>query len=175
MPTEFAVLAREWRQHLAAPRRAFRWIEDRLENAYCVDCRHCCGPQPAGDAPYLMPLLPSQLRPGLADDFHLHSPGVACLDQRGCKALASAGCRLERSRRPPSCNLFPLILHEGWLYFYQVCPAVLFATLDELLTIGEAAAQALPRLYSPEELRTISTPLSSDTLIHKCIALNIQL
>lgn len=175
MPTEFAALAREWRARFAAGRRAFRWVEDRLDNGYCAECRHCCGPQPEGDAPYPMPLLPSQRRPDLADDFYLLSPSVACLDQRGCKALTPTGCRLERRRRPPACNLFPLIINEGALYFYQICPAVLFADLDTLLRIGEDAARDLPRLYTPDELRAISTPLTPESLIHKCISLDIRI
>lgn len=174
MPTELAALAREWRARLAGKQYVFRWTEGRLDNGYCAECRHCCGPQPEGDAPYPMPLLPSQLRPDLAEDFHLLSPSVACLDQRGCKALTPAGCRLARSQRPPSCNLFPLILHEGALYFYQACPAVLFATLDDLLRIGESAARDLPRLYTPDELRAISAPLAPETLVHKCISLDVR-
>lgn len=175
MPTEFAALARRWRALFAGTVRPFRWTEGSLDNGYCAECRHCCGPQPDGDAPYPMPLLPSQLRPDLADDFHLLSPSVACLDQRGCKALGDAGCRLDRRRRPPSCNLFPLILHKGELYFYQICPAVLFSTLDALLDIGETAARDLQRLYTPDELQAISAPLAPETLVHKCISLDLRL
>ena len=175
MPTDFAALAREWRARFARKRHAFRWTEGRLDNGYCAACRHCCGPQPEGDAPYPMPLLPSQIRPDLAADFHLLSPSIACLDQRGCKALTATGCRLERDRRPPSCNLFPLILHEGALFVYQVCPAVLLSTLDTLLRIGECAARDLPRLYTPGELCALSTPLATETLVHRCISLGVRL
>ena len=136
MPTEFAALAREWRARLAGKQYVFRWTEGRLDNGYCAECRHCCGPQPEGDAPYPMPLLPSQLRPDLTDDFYLLSPSVACLDQRGCKALGPAGCRLERMLRPVACALFPFVLVNLRLYLYLICPASMFVDKAALLDMG---------------------------------------
>ena len=37
-----------------------------------------------------------------------------------------------------------------------------------------SAARDLPRLYTPDELRAISAPLTPETLVHKCISLDVR-
>lgn len=155
-------------------RRALKLKGLNLENAYCPDCRYCCGPQDS-NTPYPMALLPEQLHPNLADDFHLLNKDTAYLDARGCKSLGPTGCRLPFERRPVSCGLFPLVPANGGLYLYKTCPAVFFAPLAQLGTLGVTAAQRLTARFSPQDLCHISLHLPEEVLAESYISLGIRL
>lgn len=159
MKTSLRDRAAAWRD-IFSGRPPFRWADGRIENAWCPRCRLCCGPQAPGDEPWPMALLPRQMASGNpADDFHMLDGRTACLDRRGCKAHTDRGCRLDRERRPVTCGLFPLVILDGEICFYAVCPAVLLSTVDDLLVMAETAAEELPRMFTPEELRMLSVSL----------------
>ena len=111
-------------------RREVRWANGYLHNAYCADCRYCCGPQDSA-TPFPMPLLPAQCHERLEDDFYLLDPVTPCLDDRGCKSCGPQGCRLPRPQRPIACGLFPLVLVRDALHLYQCCPAALHLPLRD--------------------------------------------
>ncbi|MDR2574337.1 MAG: hypothetical protein LBC94_08385 [Desulfovibrio sp.] len=119
-----------------------------------------------------MAILPSQMRPGLDEDFHLLAGDVACLDDRGCKACGHRGCRLTRSKRPVACELFPLVLANGGLYLYKTCPAAVFAPLADTIGIGHEAAAWLSG-FSPAELRHIALNLPAQKLAERYVYLDI--
>ncbi len=121
-----------------------------------------------------MALLPSQLHPGLEDDFYLLDPETACLDRRGCKALSPNGCRLPRASRPLACGLFPLVLANGSLYLYAICPAALHVPLMEWTGLAERACEWLSCLPA-DDLRRISLHISADTLADRYISMHIRL
>ncbi|GFH62852.1 MAG: conserved hypothetical protein [Candidatus Desulfovibrio kirbyi] len=154
-------------------RRSLRWRGSWLQNDYCRDCRFCCGPQDSGD-PFYMALLPEQIRPNLSEDFYLFDRATAFMDARGCKAATERGCRLERVRRPPACGIFPLVLANGCLYLYKICPAVLLTPIAAFAEIGLEAARRLAGLRV-EDARHISLGLSVETLARSYISLDIRI
>ncbi|MCR4665876.1 MAG: hypothetical protein K5657_01105 [Desulfovibrio sp.] len=145
------------------------WRSTWLENGFCSDCRLCCGPQP-GDDPYPMGLLPSQ-RERSPEALYMLDAERACLDERGCKALGEGGCRLERADRPVSCGLFPIVLANGGLYLYKICPAVLFLPLGTWVELAEEAAAFLAGL-SICDLRCIAIHIPEETLFQRYIFLH---
>lgn len=172
MGKDFQSYVDAWCQTFPAPRELV-WRGNWLVNGYCRDCRYCCGPQD-NDTPFPMALLPSQTRPDLADDFYLLDEQTACLDSRGCKALGSQGCSLTKERRPLACGLFPLVLANGALWLYQICPASIFVPLAEWMPLAHQAATWLATL--PEsDLRQISIELDKTTLTDRYINLHITL
>ena len=161
-----------WRKRFSQP-RAVRWHDGWLENDYCPDCRYCCGPQDSPE-PYPMALLPEQLRPQNCEDFYMADSHTAYLDQRGCKACGSSGCRLERRWRPLACGLFPIVPASNGLYLYKTCPAVLLLPLALWLDLGLAVARHLQTL-SPKSRQHISLCLTPEKLADSFISLHTAL
>lgn len=153
--------------------REVRWANGYLHNAYCADCRYCCGPQDSG-TPFPMPLLPAQCHERLEDDFYLLDPMTPCLDDRGCKSCGPQGCRLPRPQRPIACGLFPLVLVRDALHLYQCCPAALHLPLREWIRLGEQARDWL-LTFSPAERQRLSLSLSPETLAESYIDLHLAL
>ncbi len=162
-----------WRSIFEKSVKRVVWQGEWLDNSFCAVCQHCCGPQDE-EEPFPMALLPSQLRPGLEDDFYLLDPETACLDRRGCKALSTNGCRLPRASRPFACGLFPLVLANGCLYLYSICPATLYIPLTEWIGVAEQAGEWLSCLPATD-LRRISLDISAETLADRYIFLHIRL
>ena len=125
MNKKFSHYRQLWEQQFPTLREVSVTEDGVLTNAYCVDCRFCCGPQ-AEEDPFPMPLLDSQISDSTPEDFHLLDKRTACLDRRGCKALTPSGCRLDRALRPVACNIFPIVLVNTSLYLYRICPASMF-------------------------------------------------
>lgn len=123
-----------------------------VTNDYCPDCRYCCGPQKESE-PFPMALLDRQISGRTPDDFYLLDSHTACLDQRGCKALGPAGCRLERTLRPVACALFPFVLVNLRLYLYLICPASMFVDKAALLDMGGRVHVFLSSLDSADRAR----------------------
>ena len=172
MGKDFQSYVDAWRQTFREPRE-LAWRGNWLVNGYCRDCRYCCGPQDSA-TPFPMALLPSQIRPDLDRDFYLLDAQTACLDQRGCKALGEQGCSLIREQRPLACGLFPLVLANGALWLYQICPASLFVPLAGWMPLAHKAAAWLATL--PEsDLRHISIELDKTTLTDRYVNLHITL
>lgn len=161
-----------WRQ-LFPRQRDVHLEQGVLVNAYCQDCRYCCGPQDCA-APFPMKLLPSQQHAHLDRDFFLLAPDTACLDGRGCKSCGPDGCRLPRPQRPVACGLFPLVLLDTGLYLYKVCPAVLFLPLDRWLGLAYAAAGWLAGLGT-DTLARIAVHLPETTVRERFIDLELPL
>ncbi|MCR5813067.1 MAG: hypothetical protein K6G15_01050 [Desulfovibrio sp.] len=150
-----------------------RFEDTYLDNGFCVDCRLCCGPQP-GDDPYPMALLDSQLGPKNAEDFYLLDAHTACLDERGCKALGTSGCTLPRHRRPVACGLFPLVLQDGALYLYRICPASLLIPMVNWLALGQKALAYLAKLPLKDQKR-LSIHLPESVLLERYSPLYLNL
>lgn len=172
MGKDFHSYVNAWRQAFPAGRE-LAWQENWLVNGYCCDCRYCCGPQD-NDSPFPMALLPSQMRPDLAKDFYLLDEQTAYMDSRGCKALGSQGCSLAKEQRPVACGLFPLVLANGGLWLYKICPASILVPLAEWLTLAAKARNWL-RTLSEAHLRHISITLDAATLTDRYVNLNMTL
>lgn len=162
----------KWRNDFPSP-RPLLWTDGLLKNGYCADCRYCCGPQ-GSDKPFPMHLLPRQIDPDTPDNFYLLDEHTALLDRRGCKSCTSQGCRLDFDKRPVACGLFPLVLANGRLYAYKICPATIFSSLDDLECLAQKAAAWLSTLPE-DELRRISICLDQKSLDERYIDLEIQL
>lgn len=153
--------------------RAVRWEKNWLENDYCCDCRFCCGPQDSA-TPFPMALLPHQIAPENADNFHMLDASTAFLGKDGCLSDTPRGCRLALDQKPIACGLFPVVLVNGGLYLYQNCPAVVFTPLVRFLDIAKKAAATLLELPL-EDLRHVSIWLNEDSLARSYIDLRIRL
>ncbi|MDR3363255.1 MAG: hypothetical protein LBO64_10540 [Desulfovibrio sp.] len=171
MTKDFWHYAAVWRARFSR-RRRLQWRGNWLQNGYCRDCRYCCGPQDS-DEPYYMALMPDQIRPDLDEDFYLFNSDTAYMDARGCKSATQRGCRLDRSKRPHACGIFPLVPANGGLYLYKICPAVLFTPLITFAEIGLEAARWLAE-FNPADLGHISLNLSSETLARGYISLDVR-
>ena len=172
MKKDFSYYLHLWKTSFPTARRLC-WEEDHIANDYCADCRFCCGPQDS-PVPFPMPLLPSQLRPGLDKDFYLLDPQTPYLDARGCKSCGPQGCQLERARRPIACGLFPLVLTTCGLYAYACCPAVINARLRDLVDLGRQAADWLSGLPQ-EDVARLKMSLDDATLARHYLPLGIAL
>ncbi len=94
-----------------------------------------------------MPLLPSQCAAGADQVLYMMDAETAVLDERGCKALGKDGCSIAHALRPVACGLFPIVLMEGWLYLYTLCPASLLVPFMTWFSMAESVAgwlKALP-------------------------------
>lgn len=171
MSDDFQAYVRRWQAAFPLPRDV-RWEEGGwLSNAYCPDCRFCCGPQDS-PTPFPMPLLPSQYRPDLEEDFHLLDATTPCLDERGCKSCGPRGCRLPRPRRPIACGLFPVVLTQAGLFLYQCCPAALHLPLRDWIPLGERIRDWLLTL-APADRQRLSMDLDAETLAVKYTCLHL--
>ena len=150
-----------------------RFEKHFLDNGFCGECRLCCGPQP-GDEPYPMALLDSQLSTKTRETFYLLDAKTACLDERGCKALGATGCTLKREERPPACGLFPLVLMDGSLYLYRICPASLFIPMVTWLDLGQKALNWLASLPLTDQ-RRIAIHLPEHLLLERYSPLYLRL
>ncbi len=171
-PSTVETWYRRWAPLFPEP-RPFFFREGVVRNAYCPDCRFCCGPQPE-DEPFPMALLDRQISDRTPGDFHLLDPRTACLDRRGCKSLGPEGCRLDYALRPPACALFPYVLVNMNLYLYLVCPACLKTPLEELLGTGEDVFHWLSEL-PPADQRRISIRRRPEDLAEKYLDLGLLL
>ncbi|MDE5833614.1 MAG: hypothetical protein K2H64_11690 [Desulfovibrio sp.] len=161
----------EW-EKIFPLKRNVNWTGGKIENGYCADCRLCCGPQ-GDDDPFPMALLDEQTGPANALDFFMMDSHTACLGRDGCKSLGPAGCKLEQSRRPPACGLFPVVLIDGRLYFYKACPAVTLASSQELEALALKALKYLKNL--PEkDCRRISISIPADEIAKKYIDTGLE-
>ena len=135
-----------WRRRFREP-RPLTFQNNVLKNTYYPDCGFCCGPQSETE-PFPMALLESQISARTANDFYLLDRHTASLDQRGCKSLGPAGCRLPQELRPVACNIFPVVLIQEGLYLYRICPAVTLNPKAELRAMAlhvQAWLNALPQ------------------------------
>lgn len=153
--------------------RELTWKDNWLVNGYCIDCRYCCGPQDNAE-PFPMALLPSQIHPGLSQQFYMLDATTAYLDARGCKALGRQGCSLQKQERPIACGLFPLVLANDNLWLYKFCPAVIFTPLVTWLPLARKAAEWLATMPA-SDIRRISIALDSTTLADRYINLHLPL
>lgn len=153
--------------------RPLEWEGSWLDNAWCGECRFCCGPQ-GTDKPFPMPLLAEQMQPGYREHFYLLNDDTAYLAEKGCLAYSDAGCRLSRKERPVSCGLFPIVLANGRLYLYLSCPATLFVPLVRFYEIGRKAANMLLQ-FSFAELEHLSIDLPFETLSAKYVDLHLDI
>ncbi len=144
-----------------------------LRNAYCPDCRYCCGPQ-IGCDPFPMALLDSQLSDRTEEDFYLMDAHTASLDERGCKSITPQGCRLKNEQRPVACNLFPFVLADMRLYLYECCPAAMFLPREELVRLGKEVASYLASLPL-SDVERISIHLPDSDLERDYLDLNMDL
>ena len=160
-------------QKLSHGRDPLKWLGSRMENAWCAECGFCCGKQDNPE-PFPMALLPSQIGPETPNDFHMLSPDTAGLGAEGCKSLGSRGCRLPHAKRPVACGLFPIVLANGGLHLYQICPAAMFLPLAHFYKLAKETAEYLDG-FSLEELRHLSISLSDRTLMDKYINLHARL
>lgn len=149
------------------------WREGRLDNAWCASCKFCCGKQDNPE-PFPMALLPEQIGSETPDDFYMINKNTAGLGAEGCKSLSPHGCRLAPEKRPVACGFFPIVLVNGGLYLYQVCPAAMFLTLDTFYRLGRQVGRYLEN-FSLAELRHISINLPDEVLKEKYINLHIRL
>ena len=149
-----------WEKRFPSPRNV-TFSDGILVNGYCPDCRFCCGPQKE-DIPFPMALLDSQISGRTPDDFYLLDNHTAALDRRGCKALTSSGCRLERQLRPVACNIFPIVLVNSRLYLYKVCPAALFLPRELFQKIAGKVGSMLNGLSARDVQRISITRDPSD-------------
>lgn len=161
---------RKW-QSLIKGESALKWEQNWIENSLCKDCRYCCGPQ-GSDAPFPMGLLIRQIGPDNSDNFYMLDSKTACIGALGCKSDTPAGCRLKLEQKPVACGLFPIVLVNGGLYLYQMCPAVLSKPLCIFLDLAQKAAEMLAQ-FDTEDLENISISLSCDELQKKYINLHI--
>lgn len=162
----------KWEKTFREP-RALSWQPGLLANDYCRDCLLCCGPQGECE-PFPMPLLPSQMRPGLENDFYLLDPLTPYIGAPGCKSETATGCRLPLAERPIACGLFPIVLANGGLYLYKMCPAVIFTPLSDLLQLASAAGQWLSQ-FDRQDRDRLSQKISPAILSEKYIDLGIKL
>lgn len=149
------------------------WEKNWLENGLCKDCRYCCGPQ-GSDAPFPMGLLKRQIDQGDANNFYMLDSKTAYIGAAGCKSNTPDGCRLNSEQKPVACGLFPIVLVNGSLYLYQMCPAVLSKPLCVFLDLAQKAADMLVK-FKDEDLKNISINLSCDELQRKYINLHITI
>lgn len=147
------------------------WDKNWLKNGWCKDCQYCCGPQGA-DEPFPMALLPQQIGPDNIDNFYMLNAETAYIGAKGCKSDSDNGCRLPEDKKPVACGLFPLVLVNGRLYLYKMCPAVLGTPLNYFFEIGKKASQMLNQ-YSLKDLQRISITLPQETLLAKYIDLHL--
>lgn len=160
----------DW-QRIDPAGKTVKWLDGRLENDWCADCRYCCGPQQE-DEPFPMGLLPEQTA-GAQERFFLLDSQTAALDRRGCKSDSVHGCKLVLKERPVACGLFPIVLANGGLYLYMMCPAVIREPFATFLELGRKAGDLLVR-RPLEQLRHISLWLNADTLARKYAYLHIR-
>lgn len=149
------------------------WQESRLDNAWCATCRFCCGKQDNAE-PFPMALLPEQIGPQTGEDFYMINKNTAGLGAEGCKSLSPHGCKLPVEKRPVACGFFPIVLVNGGLYLYQLCPAAMFLPLDYFYRLAREVAIYLEKFSLPE-LRHISINLSDEVLVKKYINLHVRL
>lgn len=161
-----------WRE-LDRAGKYIKWQGDRLESNWCAGCRLCCGPQ-GNDKPFPMALLPGQIGPRTADDFYMLDADTACLGAQGCKSDGPSGCVLPFAKRPVACGLFPVVLINGALYLYQMCPAAIFEPLARFYDLAREIARYLDS-FSLADLRHISLTMSDTALLEKYINLHIRL
>ncbi|MBQ4567118.1 MAG: hypothetical protein IJA79_03215 [Desulfovibrio sp.] len=159
-----------WRKCFPQHRKLL-WRGSWLENDYCQDCRYCCGPQDS-PIPYPMHLLPEQVGPETGKHLYLVDTHTAILDQRGCKALGSEGCSLERALRPVACGLFPLVPTKRGLFLYKNCPAVLLTPLVQWMDLAQEAGRFLCRIPR-EHLQHICLSIAPEKLAESHIFLHI--
>ena len=154
---EYQHYRKVWAERFPQEREVF--FDGRVvRNAYCPDCRYCCGPQLDCD-PFPMALLDRQLSERTAEDFYLMDEHTASLDERGCKSITPHGCRLDNDRRPVACNLFPYVLADMRLYLYECCPAAMFKPKEELMKVaGQVAAYLASLPYADVERISIHLP-----------------
>lgn len=152
---------------------ALIWEQNWIQNSLCKDCRYCCGPQ-GSDAPFPMGLLARQIGPDNSNNFYMLDSKTAYIGALGCKSDTSAGCRLNAWQKPVACGLFPIVLVNGSLYLYQMCPAVLSKPLSVFLDLAQKAARMLAQ-FDKEDLENISISLSCDELQKKYINLHITI
>lgn len=160
-------------QDLASSHAAPVWKDGRLDNAACAECRYCCGPQDNAE-PFPMALLPGQIGKDNADNFYMLNKNTAGLGAQGCKSASDNGCRLPVAKRPVACSLFPIVLINGRLYLYQICPAVMFQPLAIFYQLGREIASWLMN-FPLEDLQRISISLPEQTLLDRYINLHIQI
>lgn len=173
--TNFTNCAKKWRAIFQNEKPEMYWQDGFLVNSWCERCQLCCGAQAPNDVPYPMRLLRSQQKPEILGKLHLLDQQTAVIDQRGCKAAAPTGCLLSREQRPIACSLFPLSIHKGVLYIYKNCPSVFMSTLDQLLILGETAAQDLRKRYTQTELESIDANINHELMLAKFVCLGLQL
>ena len=170
MDKDFSYYESLWRKQFPAARKVA--LEDGvLINEYCPDCRFCCGPQEEAE-PFPMALLDSQISARTPDDFYLLDAHTAALDRRGCRALTPAGCRLERRIRPVACNLFPIVLVNGRLYLYKVCPASMFLPEESFRKMAAEIGRMLNELPA-SDVQRISISRKPSDLAAKYLDLDI--
>lgn len=162
----------KWR-NINRDRDPLRWRGMRLDNAWCEDCKFCCGKQDSAE-PFPMALLPDQIGPDTGDNFHMLNENTAGLGAEGCKALGTAGCALPVEKRPPACGFFPIVLVNGGLYLYQVCPSAMFLPLERFYMLAREVAAYLEK-FSLSDLKHISISLPDETLAKKYINLHIRI
>ncbi len=171
-PAGFWDYALKWQKEFPENRPVL-WEKYWIENAFCADCRYCCGPQDS-DTPFPMPLLPRQKRDNLDRDFHLLDSLTPYLAEAGCKSDSHAGCRLKLEEKPLACGFFPIVLANGRLYLYKNCPAVILSPLMRFMELGRLVADYLMG-FDIAELRRLSLWLDCDTLSRGYIDLRIQI
>lgn len=154
-------------------KRPLHWRGSWLDNAWCGECRFCCGPQ-GTDKPFPMPLLDSQMQPGYKEHFYFLNDSTAYLAEKGCRSDSVNGCVLKREERPVACGLFPIVMANGHLYLYLNCPAALFVPLAWFYETAMEIANWLLG-FSLEDLRHLSLELDCDTLSKKYVDLHIQI
>lgn len=163
----------KWR-HIASDKDPLRWDGSRMANAWCEECRFCCGKQDSSDEPFPMALLPWQIGPETAKDFYMLNANTAALGAEGCKSLTSHGCRLPYEKRPLACGLFPIVLVNGALFLYQICPAAIFLPLAHFYQLAKEVALYLDK-FSLAELKHISINLSDEVIMKKYINLHVKM
>lgn len=148
------------------------WQDGFIANGFCPECRLCCGPQ-IGDKPFPMALLPEQLHARISEDFYMYDASHASLDERGCKALSAKGCNLPRSRRPPACGIFPIVLTYGSLFLYTLCPASLLMPLSTWLDLSYKVRDWL-RTFPLEIQEHINIKVEGNFLLQRYVNLHVQ-
>ena len=151
-------------------KRILKWQNDWLQNNYCKNCRYCCGKQDS-NSKFFMPLLNNQLK-NSEEYFYLENENTAYMDKRGCKSHSNKGCKIPREKRPIACNIFPLVLANGQLYFYKICPAILFTPLNVLLNIAQESKKFF-NSFSKKDLQHISINLPERIILDRYIPANI--
>lgn len=156
---------------------SLEWQENWLENGWCAKCRHCCSPQ-GDDPPFPMALLPNQITSETKNDFYMLNADTAYIGKEGCKSMTPQGCKLTREKKPVACGLFPLVLINGRLYLYLMCPAVLATPLGVFFDLAKKASAMLQKL-SKKDLEHLSINLGLPELSAKyadlhCVVFDFQ-